>query len=403
MRPPRPSNEQERLRALRELDILDTGPEPDLDDIVELAATICGTPTSQVSLVDGDRVCAKAAVNVVDPDAPRDDSFCAHAILGKGLLVVNDARTDARFRDNPYVVVDPGVRFYAGAPLTTSDGLALGTLCVVDGTPRRLDLRQLQALRALSGQVTAQLELRRYATAAAREMLRQQETERLVEQLVPLLQGTVREPLAELRGHAETLRDTPECPPEVAADIGAAFRAHAPGLVRLLDALLQVPAVPSEGPALERRDVDLNLLVDWAVREVRPIADAKDILIRYDAGPPSPVYAQPRRLSQALGHLLFTAVKYTPSGGRVTVRVENSGAPTLELHDVGAHGEPTHLYEHVLNGALRRPWTSDDGRLGADAGLTAVKAILDLHHATVVLHDSPTEGTDMHIAFPPAR
>jgi hypothetical protein len=84
MRPPRPSNEQERLRALRELDILDTGPEPDLDDIVELAATICGTPTSQVSLVDGDRVCAKASVNAVDPDAPRDDSFCAHAILGKG-------------------------------------------------------------------------------------------------------------------------------------------------------------------------------------------------------------------------------------------------------------------------------------------------------------------------------
>jgi K+-sensing histidine kinase KdpD len=309
-----------------------------------------------------------------------------------------------RFRDNPYVVVDPGVRFYAGAPLTTSEGLALGTLCVVDGTPRRLDLRQLQALRALSGQVTAQLELRRFATAAAREMVRQQETERLVEQLVPLLQGAVREPL----GRAARVRRDSARRPGVPARGRGGYRYGVPDHAPALGAAVRRPA---SGPRrLVRRTgiwnaatVDLNLLVDWAVREVRPIADAKDILIRYDAGPPSPVYAQPRRLSQSFGHLLFTAVKYTPSGGRVTVRVENTGAPTLELHDVGAHGEPTHLYEHVLNGALRRPWASDDGRLGADAGLTAVKAILDLHHATVALHDSPTEAPTCIFAFPPAR
>lgn len=397
MRPLRPSNEQDRLRALRELQILDTGPEPDLDEIVDLTAAICGTPTSQVSLVDADRVFAKAAVNVVDPNAPRDDSFCAHAILGRGLLVVNDARTDARFADNPYVVVDPGVRFYAGAPLITSDGCALGTLCVVDHEPRRLDIRQLQALRALARQVTAQLELRRYAAAAAREIARQHEMERILEDL-PMLGRSLRDPLNQLRGYLAALNDTGARPPELPAEINAAVLTHAPDVLKLVDALLHLTGGPDEASVLERRDVDLNLVVDWAVREVRPIADAKDIVVRFDSSPSAVVHAQPSRLAQALGHLLFTAVRFTPRGGLMTVRVDNTGAPMIELHDVGAHEEPTRLYEHVLNGAFRRPSAGPGER---DGGLAVVKAILDLHHATVALHDAGPKGTDMHVIFPP--
>lgn len=400
MRPAQPSNEQDRLAALRDLEILDTGPAPDLDDLVELAAAICGTPTSQITLVDTDRVCTKAAVNVIDPEAPRDDSFCAHAILGRGLFVVNDARVDPRFVDNPYVTVDPGVRFYAGAPLVTSDGFALGTLCVIDQVPRRLDIHQMQALRALAGQATAQLELRRYAADAAREIARQHQMEQRFEQVMALLGKAFRERLGELRGYVEILRDTADLPPALTAEIGTVIRAQAPELLVLFDALLQLPAGPSGQAGLERRDVDLNLLVDWAVREIRPIADAKNILIRFEFGSAATVHAQPRRLSQALGHLLFTAITFTPRGGRVTVQVKNPDSPTVELHDVGAQGEPTRLYEHVLNGAIRR--LSADAPPGPDAGLTAVKAIFDLHHATVALLDSATEGTDMHVIFPPA-
>jgi K+-sensing histidine kinase KdpD len=113
------------------------------------------------------------------------------------------------------------------------------------------------------------------------------------------------------------------------------------------------------------------------------------------------VHAQPRRLSQALGHLLFAAVTFTPSGGRITVRVENPHSPTMELHDIGAHGGPTQLYEHVLNSTIHRHL--QDAQPGADAGLAAVNAIFDLHHATVALHDSAAEGTDMHVVFPPAK
>src|SRR5215213_7653718 len=128
MKAPLPDNETDRLAALYALDILDSAPEQDFDDIVALASKVCDTPMSLVSLVDTDRQWFKARIGTELTETPRDLSFCAHAILGKDVLVVPDATKDARFVDNPMVDVD-GVRFYAGAPLITTDGFALGTLC----------------------------------------------------------------------------------------------------------------------------------------------------------------------------------------------------------------------------------------------------------------------------------
>src|SRR5688500_12237154 len=138
-----PTGETDRIAALYELNVLDTAPEKDFDDIVSLAATVCGVPMSLVSLIDTDRQWFKARIGTDLLETSRDLSFCAHAILGKDLLVVPDARQDTRFSDNPAVTGGDGIRFYAGAPLLTTDGHALGTLCVVDSEPRRLNVEQL--------------------------------------------------------------------------------------------------------------------------------------------------------------------------------------------------------------------------------------------------------------------
>jgi len=400
---PVPTDERGRLRALHDLDILDTPPEPDFDDIARLAAMICGTPMSLVSLVDNDRQWFKARVGFDVEATPRDESFCAHAILGRGLMVVADARADIRFADNPYVRREPGVRFYAGAPLVTSDGHALGALCVVDAVPRRLTVVQLRALRALARQVTGQLELRHHAATAARETTRRHQLDRLSDELVPLLGGRLREPLQHLRSCAEVLRDHDSCPPELAERIGAMAHAHAPDLLRLLDELLSIAGPTGGEPVVRRRTVDLNALADWAVREVRPIAEAKDIMLRVDAAETAaPVLADPRRLAQALAHVLFNAVKFTPVGGRVLVRVRSDGGPGVEVHDVGAGDEPARLYEHVY-GAIKRPPAEEDGMaLGPDAGLAVVKTIFDAHHASVALSEGQADGTALHVVFPPA-
>jgi signal transduction histidine kinase len=299
-------------------------------------------------------------------------------------------------------VTEPGIRFYAGAPLVTVSGYALGTLCVTDTVPRRLHIGQLRALRALARQVAAQLELRQYATTGARDTARRQELERLQDELSPLAAERLRGSLNELRRCAEVLRDHEICPADIAARLGAVIHADAPDLVRLLDDLLRLAGPGGDEPGLHRQEVDLATLAEWAVREVRPIADAKDIMLGLEGSGDTPVLADPRRLAQALAHLLFNAVKFTPCGGRVRVRVPSKGAPTVEVHDVGVGAEPSRLYEHVYHGAIQPPRSMLAGGPGPDAGLTAVKAILDAHHASVALSDGPTAGTALHVVFPPS-
>ena len=161
MKAPEPENDAARLNKLRCLDSLDTFSEEAYDDITFLAANLAETPIALITLVDQDRQWFKSKVGVEISETPRDHAFCAHAIRAPHeLLVVTDAGADRRFSDNPLVTGAPGIRFYAGAPLLCSDGLALGTLCVIDRRPRTLTELQEQALRVLARQVVAQIELR---------------------------------------------------------------------------------------------------------------------------------------------------------------------------------------------------------------------------------------------------
>jgi anti-sigma regulatory factor (Ser/Thr protein kinase) len=156
-----PPDEAARLAALRQYRILDTEPERNFDDLALLASQICGTPMALITLVDASRQWFKSRVGVEFIETSRAISFCTHAIEQAGIMIVPDAREDARLRDNPQVTGAPYIRFYAGAPLVTRDGHALGTLCVLDREARTLTAEQIQALDALRRQAEAQLELRR--------------------------------------------------------------------------------------------------------------------------------------------------------------------------------------------------------------------------------------------------
>jgi anti-sigma regulatory factor (Ser/Thr protein kinase) len=153
-------SETERLESLHRYRILDTDPERAFDDLTLLASYICETPIALITLIDADRQWFKSRVGLSATETSRSISFCAHAIEQKGLYIVPDARVHDKFRDNPFVTGDPNIRFYAGAPLITPEGHALGTLCVVDRVPRTLTPAQIEALEALRRQAQAQLELR---------------------------------------------------------------------------------------------------------------------------------------------------------------------------------------------------------------------------------------------------
>ncbi len=162
---PIPKDEDARLTALRQYDILDTAPEDAYDDITRLAAFICGTPFAAISLLDAQRQWLKSAIGLPLGESSRDVAFCAHVILQNDVMIVPDATQDIRFEDNPLVTGDPHSRFYAGVPLVTEGGYALGSLCVIDIEPRHLTPDQETALRTLARQVINQLELARRAAA----------------------------------------------------------------------------------------------------------------------------------------------------------------------------------------------------------------------------------------------
>src|SRR6476660_8268156 len=163
--------ERKRLNVLWQYEVLDSLPEAIFDDLTELAAGICEAPIALISLVDEKRQWFKSKFGITVNETSRDVSFCAHAIQQPDLFIVPDASQDVRFASNPLVTSDPKIRFYAGAPLTTPDGYALGTLCVIDKVPRELRSEQKQALRILARHVVSQLELRRRSKtlAAARK------------------------------------------------------------------------------------------------------------------------------------------------------------------------------------------------------------------------------------------
>ena len=152
--------EQKRIDALLRYNILDTPHEGDFDEIVELASKICGTPISLVSLIDENRQWFKANKGLSINETPREIAFCAHAIQQNDMMIVEDVTLDSRFKNNPLVTSDPDIRFYAGMPLTTTDGFKLGTLCVIDKVARVLTEDQQSALQTLAKQVIRLIDLR---------------------------------------------------------------------------------------------------------------------------------------------------------------------------------------------------------------------------------------------------
>jgi hypothetical protein len=164
-------NEAERLEVLRNYQILDTPPEQVFDDLAQLAGFICGTPMSLVSLLDVDRQWFKAKVGWGESNSTkREVAFCQHTILGEDVFEIEDTTKDPMFWDNPMVTGEPSIRFYAGAPLITPDGVPLGTICALDTVPHRLSEQQRNALRIVAREVVSHLELRR-----ARQQLEQEQ------------------------------------------------------------------------------------------------------------------------------------------------------------------------------------------------------------------------------------
>jgi diguanylate cyclase (GGDEF)-like protein len=161
----RPPDEQQRQQTLESLNILDTAIEERFERVTRLAARMMGVPIAAITMIDGDRQYFKSVQGLPSDDVPRETTFCSHTILRNEPFIVGDALQDERFADNPTVVGDPGIRFYAGCPVHAPDGQPIGALCVIDRQPRALSETQLEDLKDLAAMVEVEIKSRQIAIA----------------------------------------------------------------------------------------------------------------------------------------------------------------------------------------------------------------------------------------------
>ncbi|NJB94286.1 GAF domain-containing sensor histidine kinase [Xanthomonas arboricola] len=379
----KPPSEALRLQALRSYGILDTPREAAFEDITRLASIICQTPIALISLVDAERQWFKSERGMGERETPLFKSMCAHALLDSDVLVVPDTREDVRFARNPLVTGEAPLHFYAGAVLKTSEGLPLGTVCVLDRQPRQLSAEQVDALRALARQTMAQLELRRALQVA-------EESDRYRSRLMAIAGHDLKTPLRtaayaidKMRRHA----NVDSVPTLVTARDAINLVARNLDELATLAAASETATPDLQPLALE--DVLHSVLGVW-----RQPAINKCLALRHV--PTSlRVRSHPTLLTTLLGNLIGNAVKYTERG-RVLVGVRRRpGHAVVEIIDSGIGLNLDHP-EQVFQ-AFRQADPRSDG-LGI--GLWIVHRTAETLGCEVDVRPRPGGGTCFSVRIP---
>ncbi|XHR28986.1 MAG: ATP-binding protein [Chthoniobacteraceae bacterium] len=390
-----PPNEEARLRVLRQYGLLDTPPDATFDALTVLAGYIFHAPVAVVSLVDENRLWFKASTGLPWSELPRERGFSTYAILDPGGLVVHDAAEDPRFNPGPAFDLQPPLRFYAGAPLLTHEGYALGAICILDHKPRPdFDPRQMRILQTLSRHAMAQIELRHSFVHLTQELkdLNQVETEtrrklaaheremdrlsEMKDRFVTMLAHELRNPLASILNAVELLR-SPE--PEDATEIIETQVRH---LSRLTEDLLDLSRVTRGKLVLQKTTLDLVDAVREAAKVAKPVF-AKGGQHLVVSLPPQPLWleADPVRVQQIVSNLLANAAKFTPPGRKVSLALKTEGGEAvLYVVDEGI-GLPPEMLERIFDPFVQSEGAGERGGLGL--GLPLVRQLVKLHRGHV--------------------
>ncbi|MBC7449059.1 MAG: GAF domain-containing sensor histidine kinase [Hymenobacteraceae bacterium] len=383
-----PANEPARQRALDRYEILDTDAEFAFDDLTRLASLVCQTPISLIGLMDNHRQWLKAHVGLPaeQTQLPRELAFCNYVVATGAPLEIANLTTDDRFADSPFVVGDAAMRFYAGVPLLTADNYCLGTVCVIDSTPRELTNAQRQALTTIAEQVMAQLELKLRNRQLETGFDRLTRANRRLDQFTAMVSHDLKAPLASLLSLADLmLGDARQGDADAVCEALTVMSGEVGRMQSLVGCLLAFAR--STRPMATVEAVDLRILLN-ELRLTLPGASR----FTFSFGEWQPVLqTTPIPLRQVLYNLLFNAIHHHPAGeGHISVEImpgPGASRVTFRVSDDGAGIAPADRERVFLLFQRLRPHGL--GPEGSGVGLATVKHVVEDHGGSIHIEDGP--------------
>ena len=398
-KPAIPENEAERLYNLHQYGVLDTPSEPLYDNLVRLAASICGTSISLISLVDADRCWFRGNYGYEDAtEAPRDVAYAAHAINSENgePFIVEDALLDERFRDSPLLTGTPAMRFYIGIPLVDERGFVLGTLCIIDDKPHRVDPKQIKILQSLASQVVEHLQLQREMQAVV-ELNRQLKTRNEdLEEYAAIISHDLKEPLRTIMNYTELLEEEHGTRlPEEAQQYLRHIADSGHHMYAMVGNLLTYARL---GRSTYRVRFALQPVVEEVLMDLGRTITEKGAQIRMDHLPE--VYGYPAEVRQLMQNLIANALKF----GRADVTpqiyitaTEREGEKEIQVIDNGI-GIPPDQQERVFQ--MFERGSNHSYTDGQGVGLAFCRKIVDLHQGSLGVVSTPDQGSRFWFTIP---
>ena len=387
-----PENEDERLEALHNLDILDTLEEQAYDDLTHLASQICDAPIALVSLIDTDRQWFMSHHGLDARETPRDFAFCAHAINSDDLFIIEDADNDERFHDNPLTTDAPLVKFYAGAPLILEKNIRLGTICVIDHKPRHITSDQKESLKAIARQVISQFKLRL-------QLKELQNLDHAKDEFVSMVNHEMRTPLTSLIGSLGILEHQASVLSDEMKPMLDIAKRNSDQLLLIVNDILDLSKMEAGKLELEWKEVDIKALLHQALTLNTAYIGQCHCHAEIEtekSNTPVLVHGDEHRLLQVLANLISNASKFSPDHGtiKLSLSVKNNQA-CISVSNTGA-GIPLEQQKMIFKKFKQLGREKNQKLPGTGLGLSISKHIVEAHNGSIGFESIPDETTTFY-------
>ncbi|MGM0580414.1 MAG: GAF domain-containing sensor histidine kinase [Bacteroidota bacterium] len=391
-----PSNEKERLKELHRLNILDSDKEKDFDDLVELASIICGVPISLITLIDSDRQWFKSNKGLAVDSTHRDVSFCGHAINEDNIFIVENAAEDKRFYNNPLVTEDPNIKFYAGMPIKSKNGFNLGTLCVIDSKPKKLNEDQLSALKILSAQASKLIELRESKKQLKLKNKKLESLNHLNNRITGIISHDLKGPINSLKAYINSDYIDADKPEDL-AQLFPLVKNNLNSLNELVENLLEWSKSTNDVNFIKVKVKDLALEV-CSLFEGKAIE--KNINLKCEVEDKVQVEGDLAMLRFILRNLINNAVKFTENGEvKIKTEIKKDNQVIIKVNDSGV-GISSDLLKRIKRKDKKISTKGTRQEKGTGLGLQLVREFLSIHKSELKIESVENKGSTFSFALP---